>query len=124
MDYKAIFKKLSESDVVEDEIEATDPVEIEEILLGSIVKVLDASTYTPEDLSLTDEEFEEFKVKVDAGDTAIVFDEDDDNPELVDIVFEDGLEIFRIPKLDLELSEFTKALGDTEPVYDDEEEEI
>ena len=109
MDYKAIFKKLSESDFDDEEMETPieDETEVESnVVLGSVIKVLDASSYTAEELNLTDEEFEAFQSKVEDGLTAIVFDIDDEQPELVDIVFEDGLEIFRIPKIALEVTEY------------------
>lgn len=112
MDYKSIFLKLSESEDISDE--TTDSSEIDydnsnveesEIKLGSLVKVLDASSYTATELVLDDDEFESFKLKVEDGLSAIVFDIDDDNTDLVDIVYEDGLEIFNLPKLNLEIVE-------------------
>lgn len=111
MDYKAIFKKLSESDfddeVLDEPLEDEVTSEVEsDVVLGSVVKVLDTTSYTAEELFLTDEEFQTFQTKVEDGLTAIVFDIDDEHPELVDIVFEDGLEIFKIPKINLEVTEY------------------
>jgi hypothetical protein len=55
---------------------------------------------------LKDESLSRTKILAGMGFTAIVFDIDDEQPELVDIVFEDGLEIFRIPKIALEVTEY------------------
>jgi hypothetical protein len=96
---------------LDSDIEEPAPIE-DDIHLGSMVKVQDATSFTAEELGIDDEDFGDFKIKVDAGEYAIVFDIDDDNPSLVDIVFEDGLEIFMIPRLVLAI------------VEDDEEEDL
>jgi hypothetical protein len=82
-----------------------DPIEDdgEEFDVGSLVTVVDASSFTAEELELDEEDFEEFQAAVEAELTAVVFDVDDDDPNLVDIVYESGLEVFKIPKLMLNL---------------------
>lgn len=99
-------------------LEADEPVE-EDIALGAMVKVQDASSFTADELGVDEDDFEDFKIKVEAGEYAIVFDIDDDSPELVDIVFEDGLEIFKIPKLMLALVDDEEE-EDVQPVEDEE----
>ena len=136
-----LVKRLNESEAFEEEeldaieefpeedidaeIEEPAPVE-DDITLGAMVKVQDASSFTAEELGVDEDDFEEFKIKVAAGEYAIVFDIDNDNPALVDIVFEDGLEIFLIPRLMLELIEDEEEEDiqptDDEPALEDEEE--
>lgn len=112
MKYKDTLKKLYEGE----NMEYTDALDIDkpeqdtsceecyEISLASQVKVKsDANTFIPEDLGMDEDQFEDFKNKVLNGETALVFDENDDNPTLVSIVYEDGLEAFDIPKVVLEL---------------------
>ena len=100
-----------------DEIPEDEPVEIN---IGSLVKVIDADSFTAKDLDMTDDEFEEFQTKVEAGAQAVVFNEDEDDPTLVDIVFEDGLEAFKIPKVNLEDLDFEKDAEEDEEKIEEE----
>jgi hypothetical protein len=75
------------------------------ICLGSMVHVINSEGLTAEGLGIDEDDFSDFLIKVAAGETAIVFDFDDENLALVDIVFEDGLELFFVPILMLELEE-------------------
>ena len=142
MDYRKILKTLCEAEGVKetDDLETYDddmipelpeePVEDEEVIdepveetepivVGSQVVVIDGSIYTAEELGLDNDEFELFIDKTDMNETAVVFDEDDDNPDLVDIVFEDGLEIFNIAKTNLEIFEPEAIEPEEVPVEDD-----
>jgi len=110
MEYSKILKEFREEeklDELEPEVEAAPEVEVDtsDIDLGSMVRVIDGESFIADDLELSEEDFAEFQTKVESGSYAIVFDIDDDNPEVVDIVFEDGLEVFKIPKLNLEIIE-------------------
>jgi hypothetical protein len=89
----------------EDYVDDLEPIEDdgEEFDVGSIVTVVDASSFTAEELEIDEEDFEEFQKAVESGLQAVVFDVDDDDESLVDIVYESGLEIFKIPKLMLNL---------------------
>lgn len=107
--------------VQDDEYEDEDTEIESDVTLASMVTVIDASLYTAEDLGMNEDQLEEFKTKVDNGDIAIVFDEDDDNPNLVDIVFEDGLEAFKIIKSNLELAEDEDIYSQTIPTDEDDE---
>ena len=110
----------------EDEIPEDEPAEIN---IGSLVKVIDADSFTAKDLDMTDDKFEEFQAKVEAGAQAVVFNEDEDDPTLVDIVFEDGLEAFKIPKANLEDLDLEKEAEEDEekieeePIPEEEKEE-
>lgn len=137
MDFKKILKTLCEADGVKetDELETYDdemipeedptgelPIESDEdaepVTVGSQVIVIDASVYTAEELGMEHDDFENFITKADANEPAIVFDEDDDNPELIDIVYEDGLEVFNLPKTNVEL--FTpEEIEPVEPIETD-----
>ena len=137
---KAIMRKLCEhkgdeedtdldSEMPEefpDEMPEDEPVEIN---IGSLVKVIDAESFVAKDLDMTDDEFEEFQAKVEAGTQAVVFNEDEDDPTLVDIVFEDGLEAFKIPKANLEDLDLEKEAEEDEekieeePIPEEEKEE-
>jgi hypothetical protein len=113
----------TEEELPEEPIEDEEAIEEEEpaddIHLGAMVKVQDATSFTAEELGIEEDEFEDFKIKVEQGEYAIVFDIDDESPDLVDIVFEDGLEIFRIPKLVLSIVD-EDAEEDVQPVEDEE----
>lgn len=141
MDYNKLLKTLCESEINEEEFEdlpledlGTEeivddadldlelPEETEEvdstIDVGSLVSVVDSGAFTAEELSLSDDEFEDFKSKVDAGELAVVFDVDDDDINKIDIVFEDGLEIFNLPRVALQ-SKTPKIVSDIEPTEED-----
>lgn len=64
--------------------------------LGSMVRVVNIDGLTAAELELDEEDFEDFKVKVESGEYAILCDFDDDNKDLVFIVFCDGLEVYGI----------------------------
>ena len=147
MTYKDTLKKLYEAEdmdyqeatdisdeVVDEPVEEIEDEVVEEgnedITVASMVTVVDASSYTAEDLTdktgaaepFTDENLEDFITKVENKEVAVVFDEDNDNPNMVDIVYEDGLEVFNIIKSNLELAE--DDVLDTSIPLDDEDEEL
>ena len=105
--FKKLFEEVDEDmEEVESEFdEESEELPESEIVVGSIVTVMDASSFTADELELTDEDYDSFVSKVDAGETAVVFDIDDEDENKIDIVFSDGLEIFNFPRLALELTE-------------------
>jgi hypothetical protein len=131
---KAIMRKLcehkgdEEETDVEPELELPEEMPVDEIPedepteinIGSLVKVIDADSFTAKDLDMTDDEFEEFQDKVEAGAQAVVFNEDEDDPTLVDIVFEDGLEAFKVPKVNLEDLDLEKDAEEDEEKIEEE----
>jgi len=76
-------------------------VEVPVIELGMQVNVIDADSFVAEDLGLSEDDFEEFKAKVEEKAYAIVYDINDDDDTIVNIVFEDGMEVENIPKINL-----------------------
>lgn len=120
MEYKSTLKKLYEAENMEykeaaelddgpifndDVIEEPEVSEdVDEITVASKVRVIDGAAYEEDDIKIVNGEFDTFISKVDDGEIAIVFDEDEDT-NFVDIVFEDGLEAFAINKDNLELAE-------------------
>jgi len=110
-------EEMPEEEMPVDEIPEDEPAEIN---IGSLVKVIDADSFTAKDLDMTDDEFEEFQAKVEAGAQAVVFNEDEDDPTLVDIVFEDGLEAFKVPKVNLEDLDFEKDAEEDEDIITEE----
>ena len=114
MAYSDVLKELRKAEHLTESEEYEEPLDTEEvpeetetpeepeIELAMMVKVIDADSFIADDLELSEEDFEAFKAKVEEGATAIVFDIDDDDPSVVDIVYEDGLEIFKIPKINLQ----------------------
>jgi len=109
--------EMPEEEMPVDEIPEDEPAEIN---IGSLVKVIDADTFTAKDLDMTDDEFEEFQAKVEAGAQAVVFNEDEDDPTLVDIVFEDGIEAFKVPKVNLEDLDLEKEVEEDEEKIEEE----
>ena len=94
------------SEMPEEEMETPeDAVEPSEIELGSMCKVIDADALTAADLGLSDEDYEEFKAKVEEECYCIVYDINDDDDTLVNIVFEDGMEVENVPKINLQTIE-------------------
>lgn len=73
--------------------------------IGTVVTVIGASLYTPELLGMADGEFTVFQEKTRNWEMAIVIDYEDDDPNYVVIVFEDGLEAHGIHKLTLAVCE-------------------
>lgn len=80
------------------------------IQLNSEVRVIDGSRYAANHLNFNKEDFAKFQQKVETWAYAKVFYESEDNPEMVSIVFEDGLEVANIARSDLKLCE----IGDLE----------
>jgi hypothetical protein len=78
------------------------PMKVE---LGSMVKVKDVSCLTSDQLGLCQEDFDELIIKAGIEELCIVFDINEENEDLVDIVFEDGLEVFGISTSHLKLVE-------------------
>lgn len=77
-----------------------------EINLGDMVLLTDFESFILNHRELVHEDdLENLKMKVEAGEGAVVFDVDEDRNDLVDIVFMDGYEIFAIPKSYLKLIE-------------------
>ncbi|MDD2898341.1 MAG: hypothetical protein PHI31_06470 [Desulfuromonadaceae bacterium] len=73
--------------------------------IGTVVTVMNAVIYTSELLGMAAEEFTVFLEKARNGEMAIVIDYEDDDPNYVVIVFEDGLEAHGIHKLTLAVCE-------------------
>lgn len=88
----------------EDAIEEVDAIETStevsdcDIYLASKVKVIDIEGLVPADHDMDEDALTNLQAKVDAGTKAIVFDEIEEDESLVSIIFEDGLEVFRIEK--------------------------
>ena len=69
------------------------------VYLADVVEVLDTSVYSADSIEGDEEDFKDFLDKVAAGETALVFDVDEDDPRWVSIVFGDGLEVWNIHRL-------------------------
>jgi hypothetical protein len=72
-----------------------------EIDIGSIVQVIDISGLEPRDLQIDEEDFQELVLKIANGDTGVVFDFVDEDENFVDVIFDDGFEVFGISKFRL-----------------------
>lgn len=85
-------------DSIDDDIDVIEEPACE-IFIGSSVSIIElGEDFDPSEHQLDDDEYEELQSKVEDGEKAIVFDELDDDPSKVSIVFENGLEVFSIPK--------------------------
>lgn len=103
---RMMFRESSEmDDTAELPVEEQLEEDVPDIEIGQLVKVIDAEAFTAEELEMDDDDFESFVSKVEEGEVAIVFNENDDNSTLVDIVFENGLEAFNIPKINLQITD-------------------
>lgn len=71
--------------------------------IGDVVKLVNPSVYTPELLDMDETEFQEFLKKAATGETALVFDVDDDYPQYVGVIWEDGLEAVNIHRMTLKI---------------------
>lgn len=79
--------------VIEVELEKDDPVSF---ALGTSVRIATLEGLDPDDLGVTDSDFNFIKDKVAKGEAALIFNEDDEL-EYADVVFSDGIEAFGIP---------------------------
>jgi hypothetical protein len=123
MEYTRILKEMRDEEKLDDidDLEEFKPLELpedgdesedelpkgEDIELGTLVKVVDVDSLDADSLDLSEDDFEDFKSKVEDGDIAIVFDIDidDDDATVADIVFRDGFEVFKIPTVNLEVTD-------------------
>jgi hypothetical protein len=68
------------------------------IHVGSIVKVIDISGFTTEQLRISDFVYYDLLYKSETSDICLVFNINEEDEKFVDIVFENGFEICRVPR--------------------------
>lgn len=106
------------TDPPEDELEGIEEVpgaseeeDIDDGLgIGTQVTVQDSGSFTAEELGMTEDDFATFHQKVEESAYAVVFDINDEDQNKVSIVFEDGFEVFDIPRIIL--APFAEELDD------------
>lgn len=69
---------------------------MEDFEIGCLVKVIDIEGYTKEQLQIDSDDFQEVLSKILDGNIGVIFDVDEDDERFVDVVFDDGIEIYGI----------------------------
>jgi len=96
----AIEKKLVEKGTFEENIvRRYHQYDYEPVDFCDAIEVLDTSVYSADTIEVDEEDFQDFLNKVAAGETALVVDVDEVDPRWVSIVFSDGLEVWNIHRL-------------------------
>lgn len=87
--------------------------------LGEMVRVINVTGLSADQLCITEEEHQDLIMKFQIGLCGVIFDVDEGNESLVDIVFEDGLEVYRVPVSHLVLEDEYCEDAMTEKITDD-----